>query len=109
MHLVNPVILRLKATIAVTAAFIGDTAEASNAPGNAIITGAHDATPQPGDAILIPRNAAAKRRDDQLVTVREWLEMPDRPVNLSDEQYTRFLRYCACFFVAAGKLWRKDA
>jgi hypothetical protein len=32
-----------------------------------------------------------------------------RPPDLSDAEYTTFVRYCTEFFLDLGKLWRKDS
>jgi hypothetical protein len=64
--------------------------------------------PEPPPPITTPRNSAAIRQDDRLLAVRLWHATLRRPPDLDDVQYTRFLRYCAEFFVASNKLWRKN-
>jgi Integrase zinc binding domain/RNase H-like domain found in reverse transcriptase len=65
--------------------------------------------PDPAPPVTPPRNYAAIRQDNRLLAVRLWLDTLRRPPDLDDVQYTRFLRYCAEFFVASNKLWRKNA
>jgi len=56
----------------------------------------------------IPRSNAVERVDAKLVLVKQWLEELVRPLGFSNEEYSCFMRYCTQFFVAEGRLWRKD-
>lgn len=56
----------------------------------------------------IPRQDAAKADDERLPRVQHWLETLARPSDLSDADFTKFMRYAIRFFVQAGKLWKKD-
>jgi len=56
----------------------------------------------------VPRTIKAQLDDDRLVLVRKWLGDLQRPPDLSDSEYTSFVRYCTIFFLHADKLWRKD-
>ena len=43
--------------------------------------------------------------------VRQWLHMLDRLMDMTDEEYKTFMRYCTEFFLAGkdDRLWRKDS
>ena len=58
---------------------------------------------------LIPRSASAKSDDKKIILVRKWHNDLQRPSNMSDTEYTTFLRYCLEFFVDSENLWRKDS
>ena len=57
----------------------------------------------------IPRTEAAIAADERIIAVKKWHSDLTRPSDLSDAEYTTFLRYCAEFFIASNKLWKKDA
>lgn len=57
----------------------------------------------------IPRSEKAKRRDLELQQVQSFLIDPRRPPDLSDEEFKRFVRYAAGFFMKDGRLWKKDS
>ena len=56
----------------------------------------------------VPRSVAAQLADDRLLSVREWLTTLSRPQGLSDTDYAAFIKYAMHFFLASGRLWRKD-
>jgi hypothetical protein len=56
----------------------------------------------------IPRSDYAKSDDQRVLKVKKWLTDLIRPDDLSDAEYTTFLRYCSEFFVDQDRLWRKD-
>jgi hypothetical protein len=57
----------------------------------------------------IPRSEAAQAEERRIVKVRKWLKDLVRPVDLSDAEYTTFIRYSTQFFVDNDRLWRKDS
>jgi hypothetical protein len=57
----------------------------------------------------IPRTDSAKSDDRRLDTVLKWHDDLLRPPHMSDENFTKFLRYCTEFFTDNGRLWRKHA
>jgi len=57
---------------------------------------------------IVPRTEAARKADDRVVKVREWHESLKRPDGFSDAEYELFVKYCVEFFVAQGKLWKKN-
>ena len=57
----------------------------------------------------IPRTDKAQRDDRRLLKVRKWLQDLIRPDDLSDIEYTTFIRYSFDFFVLDSQLWRKDS
>ena len=97
-HILNPSYPRRLHDSALTSAFTSTVAE-SDAPVLA---------PAPSTETVPPRNAAGLRLDERIDAVRKWHGDLERPSGLDDARYTRFLRYCAEFFVTAGRLWRKD-
>src|SRR5215470_9911135 len=57
----------------------------------------------------IPRPHQALREEEKLCAVIRWHADFTRPSNLSDEDYTRFVRYSLQFFKDGPRLWRKDS
>ena len=55
----------------------------------------------------IPRSIRAVRRDDKLVTIREFLSTLKRPPDFHEDEYRQFLRQAAEFFLMDQKLFRK--
>jgi hypothetical protein len=62
-------------------------------------------TPTP---LAIPRSGKALRRDDKVSAIRKFLTNPQRPPDLSDEQYRLFIRQATDYFVFEGSLFRKN-
>lgn len=58
---------------------------------------------------LVPRSDLAHSDDNKLILVRKWHNGLQRPPNLSDAEYSTFLRYCVEFFVDSDNLWRKNS
>jgi hypothetical protein len=58
---------------------------------------------------LIPRSAIAHSDDKKLILVRKWHKDLQRPSDLSDAEYSTFLRYCLEFFIDSDNLWRKNS
>ncbi|KAJ3781162.1 hypothetical protein GGU10DRAFT_278080, partial [Lentinula aff. detonsa] len=57
----------------------------------------------------IPRSKQARRIEQRLDSVRTFLHSLARPDDLSDPQFTSFIRYSQQFFVDIDeRLWRKD-
>jgi hypothetical protein len=56
----------------------------------------------------VPHTAASQLADDHLELVRQWLTMLVWPADLSDVDFTTFVRYALGFFVNTDKLWHKD-
>ena len=65
-------------------------------------------TPIPSPSFAIPRSVKALRRDDKVSTIRQFLSNPQRPPNLSDDQYRLFIRQAANYFIFEGNLFRKN-
>ena len=57
---------------------------------------------------IVPRTEFTKSDDLCLQKVYKWLQDLARPADLSDSDYTTFIRYCTEFFVDSNRLWRKD-
>jgi len=57
---------------------------------------------------IVPWTEAARKADDRVVKVREWHESLKRPDGFSDAEYESFVKYCVEFFVAQGRLWKKN-
>jgi hypothetical protein len=97
MHMINVAMPQLpdQTSIAVFAAHVADT---KLLPSN---------TP-PASYDDIPRTLKAQINDTQLVKVRQWLETLTRPADLSNVDFANIVRYAMHFFVADGRLWRKD-
>ena len=60
------------------------------------------------DYAQVPRSNTANSLDFRLELIRKWLSDLERPSDLSDEEYIKFIRYAMHFFVDDNKLWRKD-
>lgn len=57
----------------------------------------------------VPRSHRALSIDNRLDSVRTYLQLLERPRELSNAQYHQFIKYCLQFFVdSSGRLWRKD-
>ena len=57
----------------------------------------------------VPRSEAAKREEDRLDMVRQYLDDLKRPPDLDDKAFNSFVRYVLRFFSKNSKLWRKDS
>ena len=57
----------------------------------------------------VPRTELAVKEDARLLQVRKWLQDLIRPSELSDAEYSTFMRYCTEFFVDEGRPWQKDS
>ena len=57
--------------------------------------------------IDIPRRPGAEAVDRDLERIRDFLENPRRPADMSDQQFKRFVKKASRFFVQNGTLWRK--
>jgi hypothetical protein len=57
---------------------------------------------------IVPCTEFTKSDDLCLQKVYKWLQDLARPADLSDSDYTTFIRYCTEFFVDSNRLWRKD-
>ena len=69
-------------------------------------------TPVPDEAYLeVPRSDTARADDAKLFRVAEWLKNPirKRPAEVDEDKWSAFLKYCTEFFIAEGRLWRKDS
>jgi len=58
---------------------------------------------------MVPRSESSVADDSRIIKVQRWLRDLARPEELSDAEYTTFMRYCTEFFIGDGRLWRKDA
>jgi hypothetical protein len=58
---------------------------------------------------IIPRTDAAQAEDRRITKVRKWLQDLVRPTDLSDAEYSTFIRYATEFFVDSKRLWRKNS
>jgi len=56
----------------------------------------------------IPRTRQAIQEERRLKDVYQWIFHLKRPPHLSDQQYSRFMRYCAQFFRDGSRIWKKD-
>jgi hypothetical protein len=58
---------------------------------------------------IVPRSPLAQKADERLLLVRQWHETLQRPPDMSDSEYTTFIRYCTEFFIHSERLWRKNS
>jgi len=58
--------------------------------------------------VSIPRSDKALLFDAKILTIRRFLETLERPPELTDRDYERFLRRASSYFVLDGKLFRKN-
>jgi len=56
----------------------------------------------------IPRPSQALREEARLRDIIHWHTDFTRPSHLSNEDFSRFMRYCLQFFKDGPRLWRKD-
>jgi len=56
----------------------------------------------------IPRSENAKRDDLKIEAVYKWLDDLERPPDLSDTSFTKFVHYAMHFFRDGRRLWRKN-
>lgn len=56
----------------------------------------------------IPRRRTHGDVDRKLPLILQWLDNLQRPANMSDREYTAFMRLATHFFPIDGRLWRKD-
>ena len=56
----------------------------------------------------VPRTLQAKAEDKRVAKICLWLNSLARPLDISDSDYTLFIRFVMKFFLRNGKLWRKD-
>ena len=57
---------------------------------------------------LVPHSEKAKKVDDRLALVQNWLETLQQPDGMLDPEYKMFMWYCMEFFISSEKLWCKD-
>jgi hypothetical protein len=76
---------------------------------SASIAGARISSIGEGDSYdIIPRSEIAKSHDSRLTAICQWHQDLQRPSDLTDNQYTTFIRYATEFFPDGDRLWRKD-
>jgi hypothetical protein len=76
---------------------------------SASIAGAQISSIGEGDSYdIIPQSEIAKSHDSRLTAIRQWHQDLQRPSDLTDKQYTTFIRYATEFFPDGDRLWRKD-
>src|ERR1700677_414658 len=68
-----------------------------------------DVSPTEDSYDVVPQTDHAIADDRRLEKVRKRLQDLIRPADLSDAEYSTFIRYCMEFFVDDGHLWRKDS
>ncbi|KAG6870808.1 hypothetical protein C0992_012394, partial [Termitomyces sp. T32_za158] len=56
----------------------------------------------------VPRSAKAQAMDSRLELVKIWLDDLKRPPNLTDDQYSNFIRQATQYFLTDHKLWRRN-
>ncbi|KAG6870081.1 hypothetical protein C0992_001075, partial [Termitomyces sp. T32_za158] len=54
----------------------------------------------------VPQSAKAQAMDNWLELVKIWLDDLKRPHNLTDDQYSNFIRQATQYFLTDNKLWR---
>jgi hypothetical protein len=69
---------------------------------------AHTYKTKPDSYNIVPRSELARKADSRLRRVQQWHEDLVRPEDLTDAEYTSFLKYCTEFFIDTTQLWRKD-
>jgi Integrase zinc binding domain/RNase H-like domain found in reverse transcriptase len=56
---------------------------------------------------VVPRTPGARQEDEKLPAVIKFHDDLQRPDDMTDGEYTSFVRYCMRFFVDKLKLWRR--
>ena len=100
MHMINNRTLRTHKDDITTAAFITNKVDSTDVP-----------IPEDDSPVTyadVPLTVAAQLADDRLLLVQRWLDTLQRPADLSDSDFTTFVRYAMSFFLRSGKLWHKD-
>jgi hypothetical protein len=55
----------------------------------------------------IPRSDAARAQDALMTTIEQFLTTRERPTDVSDEEFEKFVNNAARYFVLEGNLWRR--
>jgi hypothetical protein len=55
----------------------------------------------------LPRSTKAVQRDEKLNLIRQFLQSPRRPEEMSDSEYQAFIRQAMNYFVQGRRLYRK--
>lgn len=58
--------------------------------------------------VEIPRTDKAKARDAELLLIRAFLEYKERPENMEQTEFERFVRRAAQYFILGEALWKRD-
>jgi hypothetical protein len=113
MHMIAPYFLH-RLNLPPIAIYIAETNETTFDP-----TPTSDSTPNiPQDTpsedsttpySIVPRSPLAQKADERLLLVRQWHKTLQRPPDMSDSEYTTFIRYCTEFFIHSERLWRKNS
>jgi hypothetical protein len=56
-----------------------------------------------------PRSKHALREEQKFKYTKQWLSDLQRPPNLSEKEYKKFIRYSMHFFKDGERIWRKDS
>lgn len=74
------------------------------------LSGGEVPQPEPDEDLPpIPKSKHTERGDARLREVEDWLNTLARPETMTDQEYTRFIKYAQQFFLHDNRLWRKDA
>ena len=57
----------------------------------------------------IPRPDQANNKEERLQLAQQWLSDLQRPLDMSDDAYAKFIRYSTHFFKDGNRLWCKDS
>jgi hypothetical protein len=57
----------------------------------------------------VPRSLAARKEELRIAKVIKWLQDLIRPDDMTDSDYSTFIRYCSDFFFDSNRLWRRNS
>jgi hypothetical protein len=80
------------------AIFVSDVADIESTPTSNVLLSYAD----------VPQLLKSHLNDTHMDCVCQWLDTLAQPTNMTDSEFTAFMRYAIRFFLHAGKLWRKD-
>ena len=110
IHLINPSLTGLNfiTTSPPVTTYVSNSAEITTKDATGSVQ-TESSNPSATTYDNVPRSIGANKADKTLLKVKPWLETLQRPADITNEAYKKFMRYCTEFFVAHDKLWRKNA
>ncbi|TFY53807.1 hypothetical protein EVJ58_g9240 [Rhodofomes roseus] len=61
-----------------------------------------------GEEVVLPRNDATERQDEELEVVQRFLQDVERPEGMDDLRFKKLVKRASQFFLRNERLWRRD-